>query len=109
MNGLTRCVCGGSLEGGPILFGRSGGLPTGSSVIQVEGNNYLDQDPLIPSPRTSSENGRIRVVGVESEPLSDEQMTAAIRVLSRLIASYLEEHDTSEISTDQRPSRVRTA
>lgn len=78
-------------------------------MIQVEGNNYLDQGPLIPSPRTSSDHGRIRVVGVESEPLTDEQMTAAIRALSRLIASYMAANDTPEISTENRPSKARTA
>jgi hypothetical protein len=90
-------------------LGWSDGLPTGSSVIHDEGNNRLDQGPSIPSPRTSPENGRIRVVGVESEPLTDEQMAAAIRALSRLIASYMAANDTPEISTQNRPSKARTA
>lgn len=71
-------------------------VAVGSSVIQVEGNNCLDQGPLVPSPRASSENGRVRVVGVESEPLTDEQMTAAIRALSGLIVAYWETSDAPE-------------
>ena len=63
----------------------------------------------IPSPRTSSDNERIRVVGVESEPLTDEQMTAAIRVLSRLIASYMTASRVPEILTDNRSSEAHTA
>jgi hypothetical protein len=72
-------------------------------------DNYLDQGPAIPSPRTSSDNERIRVVGVESEPLTDEQMTAAIRALSRLIASYMAASQAPEISTENRSSEARTA
>ena len=97
------------LEGGPVAFGLVRRVAAGSSVIQGGRNNCLDQDPLIPSPRTSPENGRIRVVGVESEPLTDEQMAAAIRALSRLIASYMAANDTSETFADNRPSKARTA
>lgn len=49
------------------------------------------------------------MVGVESEPLTDEQMTAAIRALSRLIASYMAASQAPEISTENRSSEVRTA
>jgi hypothetical protein len=47
-------------------------------------------------------------MGVESEPLTDEQMAAAIRALSRLIAAYMAANDTSETFTENRPSKART-
>lgn len=109
MNGLTPDVYRAQLGRGPVAFGLVRRVAAGSSVIQVEGNNYLDQDPLIPSPRTSPENGLIRVVGVESEPLTDEQMAAAIRALSRLIASYMAANDKSETFAENRPSKAHTA
>lgn len=78
-------------------------------MIQIEGNNYLDQGPSVPSPRASSENERVRVVGVESEPLTDEQMTAAIRALSGLIVAYWEATGDLETLRTDASSSVRTA
>ena len=45
----------------------------------------MDQDPVVPLPRIGPESGRVRVVGVESEPLTAEQEAAAVRALSTLI------------------------
>jgi hypothetical protein len=91
----------------------SGGLPTGSSVIQAKGL-HLDQDPPIPLPRKAPDDlpggGRVRVMGVESEQLTAEQMTDAVRALSRLIAHYVaNRHDGPKISTEVAPSKARTA
>lgn len=109
VNGLTWWMCGGSLGRGLVLFGLVRRVAEGSSVIHDEGNNCLDQGPLVPSPRASSDAGRVRVVGVESEPLTEEQATAAIRALSGLIVSYWEATNASETMTDNRSSEACTA
>jgi hypothetical protein len=48
------------------------------------------------------------VVGVESEPLTAEQETAAVRALSRLIATWMANRATPELSTADDPA-TRTA
>jgi hypothetical protein len=63
----------------------------------------LDHDSLIPLPRVSPETGRVRVVGVESEPLTAEQETAAVRALSRLIATWMANRAMPELSTADDP------
>lgn len=69
----------------------------------------MDHDSLVPAPRVSPENsGRVRVVGVESEPLTAEQETAAVRALSRLIAQWLTNRAIPELSTADEPA-TRTA
>lgn len=45
----------------------------------------------------------MRVVGVESEPLTAEQETAAVRALSRLIAAWMVNRTTPELSTADDP------
>src|SRR5437899_917447 len=53
------------------------------------GGSVGSRHPVIPLPRVSPENptsgpaGRVRVVGVESEPLTAEQEAAAVRTLAR--------------------------
>lgn len=74
----------------------------GGSVSPGEGAQ-LDHDSLIPLPRVSPESGPVRVVGVESEPLTAEQETAAVRALSRLIATWLTNRPTPELSTAEDP------
>jgi hypothetical protein len=68
----------------------------------------LDHDPVIPLPRVSPESGPVQVVGVESEPLTAEQETAAVRALSRLIATWMANCSTPELSTADDPA-TRTA
>lgn len=97
------------LRGGLVAFGLVWRVAHRQLRDPSRREQYLDQGPLIPSPRSSSDNGLIRVVGVESEPLTDEQMAAAIRALSRLIAAYMVVNDTPETSTAQQPSEARTA
>jgi hypothetical protein len=63
----------------------------------------LDHDSLIPLPRVSPESGLVRVVGVESEPLTADQETAAVRALSRLIATWMANRTTPELSTADDP------
>lgn len=70
----------------------------------------LDHDSLVPLPRVSPESGQVRVVGVESEPLTVEQETAAVRALSRLIATWLANRPaTPDASTADSPPTTRTA
>lgn len=49
----------------------------------------MGQDPVVRLPRIGPESGRVRVVGVEAEPLTAEQEAAAVRALSTLIATWL--------------------
>lgn len=58
---------------------------------------------MVPLPRVSPESGPVRVVGVESEPLTAEQEAAAVRALSRLIATWMANRATPELSTAAGP------
>jgi hypothetical protein len=49
------------------------------------------------------------VVGVESEPLTAEQETAAVRALSRLIADWMTNRPTTPELSAAREPETRTA
>jgi hypothetical protein len=71
----------------------AGSLPIGLWLrVRTDEGAHLDHDSVIPLPRVSPENGPVRVVGVESEPMTAEQQTAAVRALARMIATWMENH-----------------
>lgn len=64
----------------------------------------MDQDPVVPLSRVSPESGRVRVVGVASEPLTAEQEAAAVRALSTLIATWLANRQAAPgVAADEPP------
>jgi hypothetical protein len=69
----------------------------------------LDQDLVVPLPRIGPESGRVRVVGVESEPLTAEQEAAAVRALSALIATWLANRQTAPDVAADDPPETRAA